>query len=68
MTLKRCTEETYLSSEKRRIDISIDGKDIPVGRFVQGFLINTIVGMLKSLKKVDVKDGSIIEIRLRYKK
>lgn len=64
----RCTDETMLEPKKRSIDVTVDGKDVPVGRFVQSFLINTIIGMLSSLKKVDVKDGSIIEIRLRYKR
>jgi hypothetical protein len=68
MSQTKCTEETYLDLEKRRIHIMIDGKDVPVGKFVQGFLVNTIVGMLSSLKKVDVKNGSLIEIRLRYKR
>jgi hypothetical protein len=68
MDQAKCTEETFLDLEKRRIHITVDGKDIPVGKFVQGFLVNTIVGMLSSLKKVDVKDGSLIEIKLRYKR
>jgi len=65
---KGCTEETCLLPKQRDIHVKVDGKDVPVGRFVQGFLINTLVGMLSSLKKTDVKDGSIIEITLRYKK
>ena len=68
MSEARCTEETCLEPNARRIHIMVDGKDIPVGRFVQGFLSNAIVGMLSSLKKVDVKDGSLIEIKLRYKR
>jgi hypothetical protein len=63
-----CTEETCLDPKTRRIDITVDGKTVPIGRFVQGFLINTIVGMLSSLKKADVKDGSLIEIKLRDKR
>ncbi|MFQ5801009.1 MAG: hypothetical protein ACE5HH_04745 [Candidatus Hydrothermarchaeales archaeon] len=65
---KKCTEETCLRPEKRMVHIKVDGKDIPIGKFVQGFIINTIVGMLSSLKKVDIKDDSVIEIRLRYKR
>lgn len=63
-----CTEETCLDAEVRKIHIRVDGKDVPIGKFVQKFLVNTIGGMLSSLKKVDVKDGSIVEITLRYKK
>lgn len=65
---KKCTEETCLKPEKRMVHIKVDGKDVPVGKFVQSFVINTIVGMLSSLKKADVKNGSVIEIRLRYKR
>ncbi len=62
-----CSEETCLEPQTRSLHIKIDGKDIPIGRFVQGFLSNTIIGMLTSLKKSDVKDGSLIEITMRYK-
>ncbi len=64
----KCTDETTLAPSKRDIHITVDGVDIPVGRFVQGFLINTIIGMLSSLKKVDVKDNSEVVIKLRCKK
>lgn len=63
-----CTEETCIEPMKRDINVSVDGKDVPIGRFVQGFLVNTIVGMLSSLKKVDLHDGSEVEIKLRIKK
>jgi hypothetical protein len=62
-----CTEETCLDPRQRNIHVTIDGKDVPVGKFVQGFLINTIIGMLSSLKKVNLKENSLIEIKLRYK-
>jgi hypothetical protein len=68
MSQKKCTEETYLEFEKRRVHITVDGKDVPVGKFVQGFIINTVVGMLSSLKKVEIADGALIEIKMRYKK
>jgi len=68
MTQSKCTEETCLPLEKRDIRITVDGKDVPIGRFVQSFLINTTQGMLSALKKVDIEDGSIIEIHMRYKK
>ncbi len=64
----KCTEETCLEPMKRDIHVSVDGKDVPIGRFVQGFLISTIIGMLSSLKKVSLRDGSLLEIKLRYKK
>jgi len=66
--MPRCTEETMLEREHRLIHITVDGRDVPIGKFVQSFLINTIVGMLSSLKKVDLKEGSEIEIKLRYRR
>lgn len=63
-----CTEETHLKRGDRDIHVSVDGRVVPIGRFVQSFLVNTILGMLSSLKKADVKDGSLVEIRLRVKK
>ncbi|RMF89060.1 MAG: hypothetical protein D6733_07185 [Methanobacteriota archaeon] len=65
---KGCTEESCLKPGERLVHITVDGKDIPIGRFVQGFIMSTVVGMLSSLKKVDVKEGSQIEIRLRYRR
>jgi hypothetical protein len=63
-----CTEETCIEAEKRTVHVAIDGRDVPIGRFVQGFLLNTILAMLGSLKKVDLHEGSEIEIRLKVKK
>jgi|GEM_PF-4775375 len=63
-----CTEETCIPQEKRTVHVTIDGRDVPIGRFVQGFLLNTILAMLGSLKKVEIHDDSEIEIRLKVKK
>jgi hypothetical protein len=63
-----CTEETVLDAKVRKIHIKVEGRDVPIGKYVQNFLINPIVGILSSLKKIDVKDGSTVEITLRYKK
>jgi hypothetical protein len=65
---RSCTEETTLEGRNRNIHIKVDGLEIPVGKFVQGFLVNTIIGMLSSLKKVDIKEDSLVEIKLRYKR
>ncbi|MFV2041019.1 MAG: hypothetical protein ACC644_03410 [Candidatus Hydrothermarchaeales archaeon] len=63
-----CTEETCIEAGKRKVHVTIDGRDVPIGGFVQGFLLNTILAMLGSLKKVDIQEGSEIEIQLKVKK
>lgn len=65
---KKCTEETTLPKEKRAVHVSINGNDIPMGEFVQKFIMRTIAGMLGSLKKAELKEGSEIEIKIRYRK
>jgi hypothetical protein len=43
------------------IKVKINGKDVPLSEFPKKFVVNTICGMLKSLKGVDeIKD---VEIR-----
>ena len=45
----------------KEIKVKVNGKDIPLTEFPKDFIINTICGMLKSLKGVDeIKD---VEIR-----
>ena len=63
---RKCTEETVIPEDKRRVKIKIDGKSIPIGKFVQSFIMRTIAGMLSSLKKADIKEGSEIEIKIKY--
>jgi hypothetical protein len=36
-----------------RIELKINGKDIPLNGFVQRFLVGTLCGMLRSLHGVD---------------
>jgi hypothetical protein len=45
------------------ITVKVNGKDVPLTEFPQEFIIETICGMLKSLKGVDeIKD---VEIKIK---
>jgi len=65
--VRKCTDETVIQKEKRLVHITIDGKDIPIGEFVQKFITQTIAGMLSSLKKAELEEGSEIVIKIKYK-
>ena len=50
--------------EKINIKLTVDGKNIPLNEFVKSFFINTINGMLSSLKGADAKKNIKIDINL----
>lgn len=49
----------------RKVEIKISDDDVPIGSFVQGLVTKTILGMVSSLKKADVKPGDTVEIKIR---
>jgi molybdopterin-guanine dinucleotide biosynthesis protein B len=48
----------------KTVVLKISGKDVPMGEFVQGFVKSTTLGMLKTLKKADIKEGDVIELKI----
>lgn len=50
--------------EKRKVVLKIGGKNIPMNRFVMDFFKATTLGMVKTLKKSEIKEGDIIEIKM----
>lgn len=52
----------FLSKAKERISVKVNGKEIPLNRFVRGFLSNAIRGMVGSLK--DCEKAERIEIHI----
>lgn len=54
---------TVLKAGKTVI-LKISGTDVPMGEFVQGFVKSTTLGMMKTLKKADIKEGDIIELKI----
>ena len=41
----------------KTVILKISGSDVPMGEFVQGFVKSTTMGMMKTLKKADIKEG-----------
>lgn len=55
-------EKKYLT-KKEEVEIKIDNKKIPLNPFVQEFIKNSILGMLKCLKGAEEKGDISIKIR-----
>lgn len=48
-------------------EIKVNGKKLPLNHFIQEIVANTIVGLLKTLKEVEVPEESI-EIKIKKMK
>ncbi len=56
-------EDRFLMKrKKKRINLLVGGKRIPLKGFVQDFIVNTVKGMISSLRGVDKKKKIIIRI------
>jgi ArsR family metal-binding transcriptional regulator len=55
-------EDCYYYSEKK-ISVSVDGKEIPMGKFAKDMVAGTVAGMISSLKGVDGGKDIKIEIK-----
>ncbi len=62
---ERSVEDCVVLSAGRRVSIRISGREVPMGSFVQGFVRNVVLGMVRSLKKAEAEKGDVIEIRVR---
>jgi molybdopterin-guanine dinucleotide biosynthesis protein B len=49
------------------VNVTISGKEVPMGDFVQGFVRNTVLGMVRSLKGGDAAPGDSISIRINLR-
>jgi len=52
---------------KDKIELKVDGKKIPLSDFPQEFIKNTLIGMVKSLKGINI-DDDVKNINIIYKK
>ena len=50
--------------EKRKVVLKIAGKNIPLNRFVMDLFKVITLGMVKTLKKSEIKEGDIVEIKV----
>lgn len=59
---KNTLEDCFYYSEKK-ISLSVDGKEIPMGKFAKEIVSGAVTGMISSLKGVDAKKDIKIEIK-----
>lgn len=57
-------EDCVVLKAGKTVILKISGRDVPIGGFVQDFIKGTTLGMIKTLKKADVKKGDIIELKI----
>ncbi len=55
-------------SSSKNIELKINGDEIYMGEFVKKIVRNTILALISSLKIPEIKEGDIIEIKLKVSK
>lgn len=60
-------EECVVLAAEKEVAVKINGREVPIGEFVQEIIKNTVLGMISSLKKADTKAGDVVEIKIRVK-
>lgn len=60
-------EECVVLAAEREVSVKINGREVPIGDFVQEIIRNTTLGMISSLKKANTKAGDVVEIKIRVK-
>lgn len=58
-------EDCVVLQAKKNVVLKIDDKEIPLGKFVQSFMKNVTLGMVSTLKEVELKPGAIIELKFK---
>ena len=61
---KASIDDCVVLQTGKTVVLKISGKDVPMGNFVQGFVKSTALGMIKTLKKADIKKGDVIELKI----
>ncbi|MBS7622092.1 hypothetical protein KEJ39_00225 [Candidatus Bathyarchaeota archaeon] len=52
-----------MGTEDIVVAITIDGRDIPLNRFVQKFVSSVVAGMIDSLRGVDGWEGATVTVK-----
>mgnify|MGYP000672155571 CR=1 FL=1 len=60
LIVDKISEEKYMADF---LELKVNGKKIPLGRFPKDFIIQTVTGMIKSLRGVD----DVKEVELHFK-
>jgi molybdopterin-guanine dinucleotide biosynthesis protein B len=58
-------EDCVVLGAEKGVMLEISGSEVPLGGFVQDFVKNTVLGMVSSLKKAEMKPGDVIELTIR---
>ena len=58
-------EDCVVIKARKKVMLKVDGKEVPLGKFVQSFVKNVTLGMISSLKEVELKKGVIVELRFK---
>jgi len=58
-------EDCVVLATKKEVLLKIGDVEVPLGSFVQDFVRNGFLGMIKTLKKADVKEGDVVELKIR---
>jgi len=54
-----------MGTEEITVEIKVDGRNIPLNRFVQKIISNVVVGMVNSLRDVDNWKGATVTVKKR---
>ncbi len=52
----------------KAVVLKVGGKEVPMGSFVQELIKGTVLGMLSTLKGAEVKEGDLVELKIRVGK
>jgi molybdopterin-guanine dinucleotide biosynthesis adapter protein len=58
-------EDCVVLATEKEVLLKIGDMEVPLGSFVQDFVKNGFLGMIKTLKKADVKGGDVVELKIR---
>ncbi|MEE8402901.1 MAG: (Fe-S)-binding protein [Candidatus Hydrothermarchaeaceae archaeon] len=61
---KATIEDCVVLREGKTVILKVCGRDVPLKAFVQDFIKGTTLGMIKTLKRADVKEGDVIELKI----
>ncbi len=58
-------EDCVVLATRKEVLLKIGDAEVPLGSFVQDFVKNGFLGMIRTLKKADMKPGDVVELKIR---